>query len=345
MACTERLIKDEPKAFTARGRLNLRGAKISGGLDFSGAQVDGEIVLGGAHVTELLFFGATLANPNGPALTADRLTVEQGMACAQGFTAKGEVILLHAHIRGRLSLRDATLSNPGGVALDLEYLRADTLLLLPKAPPTGTVRLTNAHVDIYSDSQATWPQDLRLGGFTYGALDARGEVDVTSRLRWLERDPDGYTPQLYEQLAAVYRNAGRDDAARKVAIAKQRRRRQALNRPSKVWNSLLRWTIGYGYRTWQAGLWLLGFLVVGWMVFAWAYPAHMTPTKQAGEPLPRFQPLVYALDTLLPVVDLRQQDNWIPHGLAQWWAWTSILAGWVLTTAVVAALTGLVKKE
>jgi hypothetical protein len=48
---------------------------------------------------------------------------------------------------------------------------------------------------------------------------------------------------------------------------------------------------------------------------------------------------------LLPVVDLHQQDSWIPREHAQWWAWTSILAGWILTTAVVAALTGLIKKD
>jgi len=115
--------------------------------------------------------------------------------------------------------------------------------------------------------------------------------------------------------------------------------------PSRIWNSLLYWTIGYGYRTWQAGLWLLGFLLVGWVVFAEAYPSYMTATKAPGQALPHFQPFVYALDTLVPVVDLHQQDNWIPQGLAQWWAWVSILAGWVLTTAVVAALTGLVKKD
>jgi hypothetical protein len=71
----------------------------------------------------------------------------------------------------------------------------------------------------------------------------------------------------------------------------------------------------------------------------------MTPAKLPGEPLPPFQPLIYALDTLLPVVDLHQQDHWIPHGLAQWWAWASTLEGWVLTAAVAAALTGLLKKD
>jgi hypothetical protein len=272
MACTQ--------GFTAKGSLQLVGAQISGGLDFSGAQVNDQIGLSGAHVTELLFYGATLANPDGMALLADRLTVDQGMACAQGFTAKGEIYLVDAHIGGQLNFHDATLSNPAGVALDLERLRADTLILLPKTPPKGTVYLTNANVNTYSDSQATWPADLRLGGFTYGALHASPEVDATKRLRWLEHDPGGYIPQLYEQLAAAYRKAGRDEDARKVAIAKQRRRRQVLHPASKVWNSLLYWTVGYGYRTWQAVLWLLGFLLVSWVVFARAYPAYMTPTKK-----------------------------------------------------------------
>jgi hypothetical protein len=29
----------------------------------------------------------------------------------------------------------------------------------------------------------------------------------------------------------------------------------------------------------------------------------------------------------------------------QWWAWASILVGWVLTAAVVAALGGLLKRD
>jgi hypothetical protein len=344
MACTDGLVKGERKAFTARGRLNLRGAKISGGLDFSGAQVDGEITLAGAHVTELLFFGATLANPGGAALTADRLTVDQDMVCAQGFTAKGEVVLLGAHIGGQLHFRDATLSNPDGLALDLERLRADTLLLLPKAPPQGTVRFTNAQLHSYSDSQATWPPDLRLSGFTYGSLHAKPEVDVTARLSWLEHDPGGYIPQLYEQLAASYRKAGRDDAARKVAIAKQRRRRQTLNWPGRWWNTLLRWTVGYGYQTWKAGLWLLGLVGLGWIIFDLAHPAHLTTAKPPGQ-RPWFHAGLYALDLLLPFVDLGYQSTWTAYDWARWVYLGWNLAGWVLITAVVAALTGLIKKE
>lgn len=75
-----------------------------------------------------------------------------------------------------------------------------------------------------------------------------------------------------------------------------------------------------------------------------AYPSSLTPAKP-GEPQPAFQPLVYALDTLLPVVNLHQEDNWLPRGSAQWWAWSSILVGWVLTAAAAAAFTGVLKRD
>ena len=357
--------------FNAQGEVSLVGARIAGDFDFAGARLanddgpalyanrltvglsmmcrdgfsaQGEVRLLGGHIGgRLTFASATLLKPDGLALQAERLTVEQDLFFTEGFSATGEIRLAGAHVGGTLSFERATLS-PNGGALTLFDLRATTLILRPAAP--GCVDLTHAHVGVLADDPTSWPSGIRLRGFAYDALDEHSTISAGERLKgWLSRDSEGYVPQPYEQLAAVYRKGGRDDDARKVLIAKQRRRRSTLSLPGRIWNTLLDWTIGYGYRTWQAGLWLLGFLLVGWIVFAEAYPAHMTATKSPGQALPHFQPFVYALDTLLPVVDLHQQDNWIPRGLAQWWAWVSILAGWVLTTAVVAALTGLVKKD
>jgi hypothetical protein len=167
------------------------------------------------------------------------------------------------------------------------------------------------------------------------------------RLRWLERDPGNYTPQLYEQLAAAYHKAGQDDDAREVAIAKQRRRRQTLNLPGKMWNSLLHWTVGYGYQTWKAGVWLLVLVGLGWYIFDRAhnpYPAHLLAAKPPGE-RPWFHAGLYALDLLLPFADLGYQSAWIARGWARWFFLGWNLTGWILITAVLAALSGLIKRD
>jgi hypothetical protein len=359
--------------FRAEGQVILRGAHIGSQLEFDGAtltnpngtaldaasltvdqlmacrygfRAEGQVILRAAHIGgQLDFDGATLTNPNGTALDADALTVDQLMLCRNGFRAEGTVILRAAHIDSQLDFDEATLTNPNGRALDLQETHARALLFRLKTSPEGEVHFTHAQVGVYLDDETTWPTTLVLRGFVYDTLYERSQISAAARLRWLDRDPAGYTPQPYEQLAAVYRRAGRDDDARKVAIAKQRRRRETLNWPGKLWNGLLRWTVGYGYRTWQAGLWLLGLLAVGATVFAWAYPAEMALAKKPGDPLPAFQPWIYSLDVLLPVVNLHQEEFWIPQGVARWWAWFSILAGWLLTTVVVAAVSGLLRKD
>jgi hypothetical protein len=359
--------------FTAQGEINLVGAHIGGNLEFDGATLTspkgralsadgltvdrtmfcrsgfnarGQVNLVGAHIGGTLEFdGATLTNSDGYALTADAITVDQGVLCRAGFSAHGEVRLVGAYIRGMVNFNGATLINPGGTALNLKRIRGDTLLLQPEVRPEGTVDLSNAQVDTCYDNQPTWAQDLRLDGFTYGALIARPEVGAATRLRWLESDPGDYTPQLYEQLAAVYRRAGRDNDARKVAIAKQRRRRRTLDRPGKVWNSLLRWTVGFGYETWKAGVWLLILVGLGWIIFDYAHRAHLLiATKPPGQ-RPWFYAAVYALDLLLPFADLGYQGAWIADGWARPWYLIWNLAGWVLVTAVVAALSGLIKRD
>lgn len=147
-----------------------------------------------------------------------------------------------------------------------------------------------------------------------------------------------------------YRRAGHEQEARRVAIAKQRARRRRLPRPARLWNRLLGVTVGYGYQPWRAVWWLFGFVAVGALLFASAYPEALTATAPP-EQLPVFVPVIYSLDVLLPIVDLRQQDFWIPDATRPWgwayliWFWLSIGAGWVLTTAVAAAVTGLLKTD
>jgi hypothetical protein len=125
-------------------------------------------------------------------------------------------------------------------------------------------------------------------------------------------------------------------------VAREPGRRSELGWPGKTWNSLLYITVGYGYRNWLAGAWIGVLLVAGSVIFASAYPAHM---HRATPVAPSFQPVIYTLDVLLPIVNLGQQQAWVPQGLALACSWLLTGAGWILTTAVVAGLTNALKRD
>jgi hypothetical protein len=317
-----------------RGNLELsQGFTAHGPVDLSSAHIGGTLQL----------TDATLANPNGRARNAPRLTVEENLFGRQGFTASGDIHLLGAHINGALDLTGATFTNPTGTVLNLEGLQAVVLILQPRTAP-ASINLIGAHVEVLADDQATWPGELRLRGFSYQRLTEPPEIPTRARLDWLARDPNGYRPGPYEQLAEAFRRAGHEPEARRVLIAKQRHRRTRLSFPARVWSWLLDWLVGYGYRTWQAALWLVGVLIASSVAISAAYPQQFTAATPS-RPVPDFQPVMYALDALLPVVDLYQQAAWIPQGWVRWVVWSAVLAGWILTTAVVAALTGLLKRD
>ncbi len=67
---------------------------------------------------------------------------------------------------------------------------------------------------------------------------------------------------------------------------------------------------------------------------------------------PCYQPFVFTLDALLPIVDLGQDDAWRVNGdagrlgpalLVAWWVY--VIAGWTLTTAVIAGAGALLRRE
>ncbi|MFD8395941.1 hypothetical protein ACFV2N_43815 [Streptomyces sp. NPDC059680] len=323
-------------ALTASGLQVAQEVHLSGGFTAHGG-----IHLQAAHLGALVPDGAELDNPNGFALEGGWLSVDRQVSCRQGFVARGEFSLYGAHVGARVDLREATLSHPEGLAVDLERLKASALYLLPHRAPDGLVDLTHAGIGTLHDDPATWPTHLDLRGLTYQTL-TNDHVPVRARPGWLQRQQQGYALQPYDQLAAAHRQAGQEDAARLVAIHKQRRRRHTLNPAGRLLDWLLYLTVGYGYRTWLAALWLLALLALGTAVFTHAYPAHITATST---PTPAFHPIAYTLDVLVPIIDLGQQKAWLPTGSALYCWWLLSGAGWVLTTAVAAGLGGVLKRN
>ncbi|MFG1832968.1 hypothetical protein, partial [Micromonospora chersina] len=125
-----------------------RDWQARGSVSLAQSKCFGETRLVGAHIGgQLTFNSATLTNPNGVALIADRLTVDQSMSCRDGFTATGQIRLLGARIGGQLTFNDATLTNPDGVALNADGLTADQGMYCRDGfTATGQIRLLGAHI-------------------------------------------------------------------------------------------------------------------------------------------------------------------------------------------------------
>ncbi|MFB4274164.1 hypothetical protein ACBJ59_02620 [Nonomuraea sp. MTCD27] len=298
-----------------------------------GLSAEGEISLLDASVTGPAHFeGARLVNPGGAALSANGITVGKVLNLCDGFSAQGRIRLTGARIGSRLCLHDATLEAPGGAALKCGRMEARELALRTAEPIRGTVELRHARIGLLRDSPGVWPDALRMDGLAYEVLEPM--LPAAERLDWLRRDPDGYLPHAYEQLAAMYRRLGSDADARDTLLAGQRQRRATLPWYAALWGHLQDVTVGYGFRPLRAAGWLAALLVLGTVVFALAEP----PPLKRGE-APEFSSLVYTLDLLLPIIDFGQEKAFNPGGGTQWLAYGLIVAGWVLATTIAAGLT------
>lgn len=357
--------------FNVTGEIRLVGAHIGSSLDFSGAALtnpeghvlsadritvnegifctdgfttNGELRFPGAKVDGALYLsGATLTNPGGVALNGDQLTLGQGMFCTSGFTAKGRVGLIHSRIAGRLSFHDATLVNPGQLALDLERMECPYVELPRRVE--GWIDLTAARLGVLDTTDEREQPPMRLTGLTYTDLDPDPDPPAKQRIGWLNRDPAGFHPQPYEQLAAYYRSIGHDRDARKVLLAKQRVRRRITPNMLRV-RGFLRpvvatawrtpgWLIdalsGYGYVPWRAFCWLLAAITTG------AALLHdVAPTTPTGDS--RLNALLLALDATVPTGPFGIRENVTLTGTNFGVAFGLQVLGYALVLAVLPAV-------
>ena len=238
------------KGFSSAGAVRLPGADIVRGLVCSGASLSGQ-------------------DDQGVAFRAGGIKVS-GIYLNDGFTASGTIWLESAMIRGSAYLAPGEPAN-GVTGLEAAHAQiAGTLNWTPATQVSGTVNLQGAAVGQLIDDwgggrdNAFWPVNgqLRLDGFTYDRLGGSEPVTVNQRLSWVRsqyqpnasRTAAPIATQPYEQLAAVYRHAGQDKEARRVAIARRSdlRRYGDLSPHARIGNWLLDKSIKYGYQTWRA---------------------------------------------------------------------------------------------
>ncbi len=246
--------------------------------------------------------------------------------------------------------------------------------------------------------QGQLPCVISLDGFVYDALGAGAPTYAVTRRTWLlqqqpRRGKGVFRPQPFEQLTKVLRNMGYEQDAMRIGLLKASllqpiriSRASFWSRPLAVltgyaWGTLC----GYGYRPHR----LFVLLMVLWMGAAWFFhvaetkgafaprdpqvwtnseilaecaPARWTICPRIAELIP-FNAVTYALDTIIPVIDLGQRSAWapvlkpvrmdLPNGGAQTLpagtvhivSWLVSLIGTLAVVTLGAILSGLVQRQ
>ncbi|NJQ02427.1 oxidoreductase [Streptomyces zingiberis] len=353
---------------------------ISVGQDFQAELIEshGELSLRGAQIgVSLSLRGSRLSNPQGRrALNAPQLTVERtlymtaagvgGSPFATGttppyglntppygttprdgmlvrpFECVGGIRLDDGRFGDALDFDRARFELDSGQELSMRRIQTPELRFLCERPQRGRVVLSGAKVVNLVDRAESWPGPggLAMAGFSYECLIPRGRFPLPERLEWVAAATPEYAPEPYEQLSNALRTSGEDTHARVALLAKQRRRRETLPLAGKVWGYLQDWTVAYGYRPGRAAVWMAFLWAVGALFFSRA-----TPQPVSKEGAPHWDPALYTLDLLLPVINLGQDTSWKWDTLHQWASVVMILLGWMLATTVAAGASRLLRRN
>ena len=355
---------------TGGGRVNFRGATL-GSLTADGAQLNNpggySVSLNQARVQGSVRLVDGFSSTG--LVVLNRSTIEGRLQFTGGsFTCPGPAPYnQHGHAVEAIS---ATVR--GGIDLDW-------------AAVAPSVDFTDTTTTFLADDPDTWPPSFDIAGLTYERFETpqfaapKPIWDQAARCAWLSRQAQ-FDSGPYEQAARVFREHGYADEAEQILMA-QRRHARRVDRSNAAWPRRaaegIYAAIGYGYRPSRV-LWALAVLLL-LVVVTLELPASQTtlratngngavystrgllvspggPPAGGGSSRPDscgdgevrcFSPVLYAIDTVVPLISLDQRSTWYPDPnvsggeVVLWWLNLATLLGWLLSSIFVLSLTRL----
>lgn len=320
--------------------------------------------------------GAKLSNRGADALVLDNTIVDGDVRLADGFEADGTVSLVGLTTHGILNLTGATITNASSEpALVAVNARSDGGMFLRWSRVEPWVNLDGASTSVLWDDPGNWPPRFSIVGFEYRRFwkePALSLWDVEKRIAWLARqEPLDAAP--YEQLAGVLRARGQPQRAQMVQIAYLRRERSGLNLRGRaagwLWDKLTR----YGFQPWRVVV-LMAVLILGLTgLLSFTTPREALRAEGASgvtyepdgpvgargpgaEPcgdgdVRCFRPVFYAVDVVVPLVDLGQRQTWRVEPHEPWGTSVEVLVaistllGWTFSTVFALSFTHLARSR
>jgi hypothetical protein len=210
-------------------------------------------------------------------------------------------------------------------------------------PTRATLNLSNTHIKIFKDEQNSWPSagHLKIIGLIYDDIELKvpkdrttasiqskdGGNDPDDRIAWLhlQNREDQVASQPWMQLAQYVQNVGNPAGVKKVLYTMKRIQAWSESYLTGFKSSVPDYIDENPWRiTYFIGvLWLFG-SVIFWRARRMNEKAMAPREKDAyddfskndtrpSSQLPPFNPIVYTLENVLPVVKFGQDDAWAPN--------------------------------
>jgi len=347
--------------------VNMERLKTSGGLFLRKSTSTGSVNVAASKIEIVLDCReAKILSLADRALHAEKISVGTHVLLDGGFSC-GSAHFLGASVGGGLRCRASSIRK-----LDLRYARISGHFEWAEMdrPRESTIDLRDATVGSIKDDVQSWPEEgrLLLDGLGYERF-SDSTTEVKSRLRWLQLDMTE-SVQPYRQLSRVYQLNGHPEEASKVLFALEelvRSRDKSVIR--RIWNGLLKHTIGYGYQLWRAAVLMILLITIGTGISAVAYRTKLVaPTDKDANVLfttdyrvpmqyPRFSSTIFSIEHSVPGLNLGVSESWSADTTAYWprhrwvgpvvrvWFWLQTMLGWFLSIFFLAGISGIIKSS
>jgi len=337
--CAGTVIECLGRAFTVdRAKVNgavflNEGFMCSGEVRFLGTQIDGQLDCGGAKLKATPF-----------ALSADGASVRRSVYLDNGFSCPSIVRLLNVQIGGNL---DCTAAQIDALECGGLQITGDLIWRGISQPGRSNLVLSGASIRAVHDERASWPDKggLHIQDFVYQDLFLHQNNSVlklapADRVEWLKLQPDSElsSPQPWMQLAKLIQAYGDADGAKWVVYKYQRQEASNTNALRRVATWPYDWLEEQPLRI---GLPIAILGLIGSFIFWRAKRIQaMAPTGkdalaefEAGREIPAgyplFNPVVYTVENVLPVIKLGQDSAWAPNHLVQAGNWLPERPAWL----------------
>ena len=318
------------EGFYAGGEVWMNGANIGGQLSCRGGYFKKGLTAQSVKTGESIFL-----NKENKAGGEVHIFKSDGQVRLNGADAGGPLICSGGHFEN---------------GIDAKHMSVKSALFLDGADIKGHVSLDGTEVGGEFRNMRNWSSDnsCSADGFRYQKIKNNddGNNDWKAGLDWLKHlqksDEGNFSPQPYQQLMKVYRSMGHTNWARKIGFELEKSRSKKFKRGElrwRVWYFILWATIGYGYKPFRFLGCAVMLLALGWFVFSIGHdgiislPDKATPSFLKNEWIPSdveaqiylatsqekgavhyppFNPFIYSLESIFPVLPLGQLEQWHP---------------------------------